>query len=373
VRVSGEVHRVVGAKAGPAPAHDVGIWIGAYKPRMLRLTGRLGDGWLPSQGYLGPDGLAAANRVIDEAAAEAGRSPSDVRRLYNVNGSFGRGAGLLQGSPADWAEQLAELTLGEGMSGYVLAADDPDLIRRFGGEVAPRVRELVEAERLRQAAAPEPAGPAGGPRDAAVAPPGPRATSGLGVTPTADDGTRRSAVRLWDEETRPTAPPREGTYTDEQRAAGQHLVDVHDHLRAELAQLRDLVGQVEAGTLDVAAARSHIGTMTMRQNNWTLGTYCESYCRVVTTHHTIEDRSMFPHLRRADPALTPVIDRLEEEHHVIHDVIERVDRALVALVAEPAGMPGLRAEIDLLTDTLLSHLAYEERELVEPLARLGFA
>jgi hemerythrin-like domain-containing protein len=113
--------------------------------------------------------------------------------------------------------------------------------------------------------------------------------------------------------------------------------------------------------------------MTLRQNNWTLGTYCESYCRVVTTHHTLEDRSMFPALRRADPALRPVIDRLEEEHHVIHDVIERVDRALVGLVSSPDGLPGLRAAMDLLTDTLLSHLSYEERELVEPLARYGLS
>jgi len=165
---------------------------------------------------------------------------------------------------------------------------------------------------------------------------------------------------------------REGrTYTDEQRATGQRLVDIHDHLRAELAQIRDLVDQVEAGTLDVGAARSHVNELAIRQNNWTLGTYCESYCRLVTTHHTLEDRSMFPSLRRAEPGLAPVIDRLEAEHHVIHDVIERVDRALVALVAGPDGMPGLRAEVDLLTDTLLSHLAYEERELVEPLARLS--
>jgi hemerythrin-like domain-containing protein len=162
------------------------------------------------------------------------------------------------------------------------------------------------------------------------------------------------------------------TDTDRQRASGQHLVDVHDHLRAELSQLRDLVEQVAAGSLDAGAARSHINTMTMRQNNWTLGTYCESYCRVVTTHHTIEDRSVFPHLRQVEPDLAPVIDRLEAEHHVIHDVIERVDRALVALVAGPDGMIALRVEVDLLTDTLLSHLSYEERELVEPLARLGF-
>jgi len=34
-------------------------------------------------------------------------------------------------------------------------------------------------------------------------------------------------------------------------------------------------------------------------------------------------------------------------------------------------MGELRAAVDLLSDTLLSHLAWEERELVEPLARLG--
>ena len=94
---------------------------------------------------------------------------------------------------------------------------------------------------------------------------------------------------------------------------------------------------------------------------------------MVTTHHTLEDRSVFPHLRRAEPGLRPVLDRLEAEHQAIHEVIERVDRALVALVAGPDGMPGLRAEVDLLTDRLLSHFAYEEHELVEPLARLGFA
>ncbi|MFF5219326.1 hemerythrin domain-containing protein [Micromonospora sp. NPDC000442] len=148
-------------------------------------------------------------------------------------------------------------------------------------------------------------------------------------------------------------------------------MDVHDGLRAELAQIHDLIEQVAAGLIDVGTARSHINTMTMRQNKWTLGTYCESYCRVVTTHHTIEDRSLFPHLRRADSRLAPVIDRLEEEHHAIHDVLEGVDRALVAFVATPDGMADLRAAVDLLSDTLLSHLSYEERELVEPIARLG--
>jgi hemerythrin-like domain-containing protein len=136
--------------------------------------------------------------------------------------------------------------------------------------------------------------------------------------------------------------------------------------------MRDLIDQVTTGRTDPGAARDHISQMTIRQNNWTVGAYCESYCRIVTTHHTIEDRSVFPHLRGADPRLAPVIDRLEQEHGAIHGVLEQVDRALVAFVSGPDGDKQLREAADLLTDALLSHLAYEERELVEPLARLGF-
>ncbi|MBI5104967.1 MAG: hemerythrin domain-containing protein, partial [Solirubrobacterales bacterium] len=146
-----------------------------------------------------------------------------------------------------------------------------------------------------------------------------------------------------------------------------------DALRAELEQLRDLVAQVARGTTDPAAARSFITRMTIRQNNWTLGTFCETYCRVVTNHHTLEDRSVFPHLRRTEAELAPVLDRLEEEHETIADLLERVDRALVALVTPGGdGMARVHDAIALLTDALLSHFAYEERELIEPLARHGF-
>jgi hypothetical protein len=146
---------------------------------------------------------------------------------------------------------------------------------------------------------------------------------------------------------------------------------VHDHLRSELLQLYSLVEQVESGLMGIGSARSLINTMTMRQNNWTLGAYCESYCRVVTTHHTIEDRSLFPDLRARDAGLAPVIDRLGEEHHVIATVLDDVDRALVALVTEPHQIGALRRAVDLLSDTLTSHLSYEERMLLEPLARFG--
>ena len=77
---------VRGAKRGPEPAHDMEIWLGAYKPRMLRLTGAKADGWLPSLAYLKPEDIAPSNRAIDEAALAAGRDPREIRRLLNLSG-----------------------------------------------------------------------------------------------------------------------------------------------------------------------------------------------------------------------------------------------------------------------------------------------
>ncbi|WP_326799875.1 hemerythrin domain-containing protein [Streptomyces sp. NBC_01808] len=174
---------------------------------------------------------------------------------------------------------------------------------------------------------------------------------------------------LWNESTRPTVPEARTPRPGEDVSAGHHLVEVHDHLREELARLRELVVQVAEGALTASAARSHIAAMTLRQNNWSLGAHCAAYCRFVTLHHTTEDRQLFPELRRFDPRLAPVLDRLSEEHLVIHDVLERVDRALVAFVAGPEGAAELRGAVDLLAEALLSHLSYEEDELVAPLGR----
>ena len=402
VRLDGAHHRAVGLHSGPAPVHPVGIWVGAYKPRMLRLTGRLADGWLPSAGYAAPETLGELNARIDDAAVAAGRAPEAVRRLYNVSGSFGSGGGFLRGHPSDWAEQLAGLTLEQGMATYLLGTDDPDDVRRFGEEVAPLVRDLVATERERRASTP----PDAVPPDAGSWPPAdpsrsspssepsplrkgagarenasgatPSGIAGPVVIPTPDDGTRLTGILPWDEASRPTYPVRpdpasQAAYRPGQLAVPAHLKEVHDHLRAELTQVRDVVEQVVRGHLAVGDARSAVNAMTMRQNNWTLGAYCEAYCRIVTGHHGLEDTGIFPHLRTSDPDAVPVIDRLEEEHEVIHDVLDDVDRALVALVADEHGaLDRLRHVVDLLTDTLLSHLAYEERELLHPLARHGF-
>jgi alkanesulfonate monooxygenase SsuD/methylene tetrahydromethanopterin reductase-like flavin-dependent oxidoreductase (luciferase family)/FAD/FMN-containing dehydrogenase len=149
VRLQGEHYSAHGMKRGPEPAHDIGIWLGAYKPRMLRLIGAKADGWLPSLGYAKLEDLPGLNATIDESALEHGRDPRQIRRLVNLTGAAfsPSDGGFLQGPPEQWVEQLLPLALELGFSTFVMPTDDPRAIDTFGQEVAPALRRAVEAER----------------------------------------------------------------------------------------------------------------------------------------------------------------------------------------------------------------------------------
>lgn len=147
LRIRGDFHTADGAKRGPAPAHDVPIWLGAYKPRMLRLVAAKGDGWLPSWSMLKSPSLAEGNAIIDEEAAARRRDPREITRLLNINGAFGTSAEPFQGPPAQWVDLLLRLVLEDGVSTFVLGSDDPATLAVFGEEVAPALREAAAAER----------------------------------------------------------------------------------------------------------------------------------------------------------------------------------------------------------------------------------
>jgi hemerythrin-like domain-containing protein len=272
-------------------------------------------------------------------------------------------------------EELSRLALEDGIGTFILMADDSEKIRTFAEEVAPRVREEAAAARSCGAGRPHSNGsPAGPPATAATSTDAESEYERLGVAPTLDSGVRLSARSPWDESTRPHRPPsgREVEYSERGRLVGKHLVDVHDALRTELSELRDILTQVRDGAMRAGDARSALNEMALRQNDWTIGAFCARYCGAVAQHHGMEDDAIFPHLARADATLPPVIQRLTDEHIVIHDAIQDVDRALVEHINHPEDFDGIQAAMDFLTDSLLSHLSYEEVELVEPLARLGF-
>lgn len=148
INLDGEHYRVRGARRGPEPAHEIAIWIGAMKPRMQRLIGRIADGWLPTLSGFEDGGLERGNATIDEAAAAAGRDPREIRRLLNVQGSFAdANRGFLQGPPAQWVEELLPLVLETGVSTFILMTDQAPVIELWAGEVAPALREAVARER----------------------------------------------------------------------------------------------------------------------------------------------------------------------------------------------------------------------------------
>ncbi|MBF9131140.1 LLM class flavin-dependent oxidoreductase [Plantactinospora sp. S1510] len=158
LRLRGEHHPVPGMRRGPTPAHDIDIWLGAYKPRMLALTGSKADGWLPTLEYLKSPDRVTANRLLDEAATAAGRDPRQIRRLLNlfqIDFSATDG-GFLRGTPEQWVDQLLPLVLDEGFSAFIVGRDDPRIISTFGHEVAPALREAVARERTKATA---PTGP----------------------------------------------------------------------------------------------------------------------------------------------------------------------------------------------------------------------
>jgi alkanesulfonate monooxygenase SsuD/methylene tetrahydromethanopterin reductase-like flavin-dependent oxidoreductase (luciferase family) len=144
-RYEGTHYSLRGASRGPAPLHDVSIWVGALKPRMLDLVGRKGDGWLPSLPYLRPGDLARGNGRIDASARSVGRDPAAIRRLLNVAG--------LDGAPAEWVPELTRLALEDGVSVFILMADDAPVIEAFATDVAPAVRDRVGEARSGRALA----------------------------------------------------------------------------------------------------------------------------------------------------------------------------------------------------------------------------
>jgi alkanesulfonate monooxygenase SsuD/methylene tetrahydromethanopterin reductase-like flavin-dependent oxidoreductase (luciferase family) len=147
INFAGRHYTVRGLHPGPAPVHPIEIWVGAYKPRMQRLVGRLADGWVPSLPYAPPEAIPAMRRRIDEAAEEAGRDPAEIRRVYNLMGVItdDPAQDTLQGPPSHWIQQLTRFAAELGFDTFIFwPAEEPvRQLERFAAEVVPGVREAV--------------------------------------------------------------------------------------------------------------------------------------------------------------------------------------------------------------------------------------
>jgi len=143
----------------PRRREDVGppkVWVAAHGPRMLRLTGEHGDGWLPAW-PMSPSTYGERRRTIGEHAARAGRAMPECALHVSViiGASRDHIADLMEQDPLgkllalmcsadDWARHGLRHPSGDrcrGLVDLVFHELDPDELR----ELAPKIPfELVE-------------------------------------------------------------------------------------------------------------------------------------------------------------------------------------------------------------------------------------
>ena len=178
----------------------------------------------------------------------------------------------------------------------------------------------------------------------------------------------RLDIAFMDDATRPTVPRLEGM-TQSQRAAGEHLKEIHDHLRENMRAIRGLMVRAAAGTATVKEISAETGRMEMIDSFRRFGNLCGRTCQVINTHHSIEDAHVFPALAAQSDGYRRVTERLQAEHEIVHELLVRQIAALNTMVAAPTAKNFADAGTvyEALERVLASHLGYEEEQIGDAL------
>jgi hypothetical protein len=149
----------------------------------------------------------------------------------------------------------------------------------------------------------------------------------------------------------------------------QELLHIHGLIRADLAKV-ELLAEDCAGGAAPEELRKRIAELKSSSLLWQLKLGCLRHCRFVHGHHGLEDRAVFPSVRRVAPELGPAIDRLEADHRDVARLLHEVEAAAFEVEVD-GGRERLIEGLTTLSRTLLDHLAREERDLEPALAKMG--
>jgi len=178
---------------------------------------------------------------------------------------------------------------------------------------------------------------------------------------------------LFDDATRPKAAAIPGA-TPEHRLIGKKLASIHAMHISALDETRAVILLIEKGEAHPEELMPQIEANELMRNYRRFGNLCGRECQFLEFHHTSEDWEIFPNIAAAGNAsLTKVIDRLAEEHLVIHQLLE----TLAANVLEMRENPGpvsfhqTRETFLVVYRAVISHFGYEQTELEEALGFFG--
>ncbi len=175
-------------------------------------------------------------------------------------------------------------------------------------------------------------------------------------------------ITFLDDATRPTVPKLQGV-TARQKLAGEHLREIHDHLRDNMRTIRTLMQRAADGLATSAEVAEETAALSMVANFRRFGNLCGQHCQVVNAHHSIEDAHLFPALAAQSEGYARVTERLAAEHVVVHELLLRQIDTLNAMVTSPSAQTfaDAREVYDALERVLASHLGYEEEQIGEAL------
>jgi len=160
--------------------------------------------------------------------------------------------------------------------------------------------------------------------------------------------------------------------TDRGRWMYEMLLAVHAAIRRDLELIEGLAAQARDG-VDAEDLGRQVRDLTRGSILWRLQINCLRYCSFVHSHHGAEDADFFTELRETNPAINPVIDRLQAEHRRVSNDLDAVEVAAKAL-GEDDGHGSRAALVEALSalrENLLAHLDYEERSIGSTVRRVG--
>jgi alkanesulfonate monooxygenase SsuD/methylene tetrahydromethanopterin reductase-like flavin-dependent oxidoreductase (luciferase family) len=157
VSFPGKYYQLDNAQAGPSPHHNIKIWLGAARPRMMELIGRTGDGWvIPLNTYMSHEEVRASQKLINASAKKKGRPLDSIARVANIvgvidekgrlNKSSGDKAPFV-GSSAEWAEWMVSSYADLGVDTFVFwpsgDGQEEKQVRLFADRVVPKARASI--------------------------------------------------------------------------------------------------------------------------------------------------------------------------------------------------------------------------------------
>jgi hypothetical protein len=159
-----------------------------------------------------------------------------------------------------------------------------------------------------------------------------------------------------------SAGPTENPYFEE-------LLWVHGMIRRDLEAVTRLASEVADGR-PASEVREELADLKTNGPLWRLKVHCLHYCRFVHHHHRLEDRAVFPALRRLDPDLGPVIDKLETEHRRVATLLEEIEISAEELQLAEEVRGRVAAGLGELGGLVLAHLEFEEDQLERPMVQM---